>query len=338
MIRNLQPALLSTIRRESPHSSLGRLDKLPTELLFLTFNLLDLRSLSRVLRLSLKGKSMIEALPVYQQIMRHAPTLLTALSQTRLLSVHSSPLILQTLRSDRCASCFEFGGFIFLPTCERICFECLRENVAFWMITPTIAKQCFHLTDSQLKMVPIMYSIPGSYSVGTLPSQKSRVYRLVSVKQAKQLAIKLHGSIEKVATLSPTGARGGRDLTKSRMFQRFQEVSLEPPGQDLSRLPGKATFGGDGFAGVASMRLPYLSDTALDLGRICHGCSVTCKHYAEGILPASVISELVPPGVSPHQPFKAIQTRLHSRDGFLKHIEHCYGAQRLLSEWGIRLS
>lgn len=140
MIRKIQPALASTLCRKAPHSSLGRLDKLPMELLFLTFNYLDFRSLSRVLRLSWKGKAVVEALPVYRQVMEHCPTLLTALGQTRLLSFHSGPSILQTLRSDQCASCSYFGGFIFLPTCERICFECLRENVAFWIITPALAK------------------------------------------------------------------------------------------------------------------------------------------------------------------------------------------------------
>ncbi|KAK2616686.1 hypothetical protein QQS21_000298 [Conoideocrella luteorostrata] len=332
MIRNLRPAHPSTVHRESP-SSLGQLDKLPTEILFLTFNLLDFRSLSRVLRLSLRGKSIIETLPVYQLIMRHAPALLSALGQTRLIGLHSSQLILHTLRSDQCVSCFEFGGFIFLPTCERICFTCLHENIAFWMISRPVAKKCFCLTEKQLKAVPIMHSIPGSYSVGTPPASRSRVYRLVSVKQAKQMAIELHGSPEQVASLSLIGASNGKDLSERLKFQRFREISLEPPGLDLSRLPSKENFGSDGFAGVASMRLPHLSDSGLDAGRLCYGCRVVYDDCVRGELPASVLSELVPSGISAYRPLKAMSTRLYSRGGFLEHVEHCYGAQRLLYSW-----
>lgn len=79
------------------------------------------------------------------------------------------------------------------------------------------------------------------------------------------------------------------------------------------------------------MRFPYVSDTGVDSGRICQGCCETNRRYEQGILPASILSQLVPPGVSVHRPLEAIQTRLHSRDGFLKHVVACYGAQRLLA-------
>lgn len=41
MIRNIPPALPSTIRREALHPYLGRLNKIPMELIFLIFNRLD---------------------------------------------------------------------------------------------------------------------------------------------------------------------------------------------------------------------------------------------------------------------------------------------------------
>src|SRR6478609_55847 len=115
-----QPRLLA--------SSLGQLDILPAELLLSVIDLLDFQSLSRLSRVSLLGKYDIEDLPVYRDVVEHAPEALVALGQTHLLSYHPATLVYSTLRQSRCVSCFAFGGFLLLPTCERVCFECLYEN------------------------------------------------------------------------------------------------------------------------------------------------------------------------------------------------------------------
>ncbi|KAI1503979.1 hypothetical protein F5X99DRAFT_373131 [Biscogniauxia marginata] len=332
MIRIITPAQPSTICREFARSSLGQLDILSAELLLLTLNLLDFQSLSRISRVSLKGKVVVEALPAYRDMMEHAPKILTALGKTQLLSYHSASLLRQTLRSDKCVSCFDFGAFLFLPTCERICFECLYQNQAFRMTTPTIAKKCFRLTDSQLKKIPIMYGIPGTYNMRFQVSRR-RVYRLVNVKQAKQLGIKVHGSVESLAEFMPKTRVGKMTSREFWMFKRFHEAPLEPLGCDLSRLPEKANLGNDDFGGMASIRIPYLTEAGADYGCLCQGCQVTYHHYRRGLLPAKVLSELAPPGVGPYRPLRAISTRLRSRNRFLEHIRHCYGVSRLLIDW-----
>lgn len=178
MIRKVTPAKPSCIRRQSLQSSLGLLDRLPAELLLLTLELLDFQSLSRMSRVSLRGKAVVEGLPAFREMMQHAPETLPALGQTRLLKYHSSSLLRQTLRSAKCASCFSFAGFLFLPTCERVCFECLHENRALWLMTRAQAKRCFRLTDKQLATIPTLYSIPGTYNVMFLISRR-RMIRLV---------------------------------------------------------------------------------------------------------------------------------------------------------------
>ncbi|KAI1771100.1 hypothetical protein F4818DRAFT_221714 [Hypoxylon cercidicola] len=329
MIRNIPPAQISTIHRWSASSSLGLLDILPPELLLLTLNFLDFQSLSRISRVSLKGKAVVETLPAYREMMKHAPKILTALGKTGLLVHHSSSLLRQTLRSEKCVSCFDFGAFLFLPTCERVCFECLHQNHAFRMTTPAIAKRCFHLTHSQLKRIPIMHSIPGTYSVRFHVSC-SPSCRLVSVKQAKQLAIEVHGSIEHLAPRTRSGKMPSREFW---VFKHFHDAPLEPLGCDMSRLPEKSNITEDKFASMASIRIPYLAEAGADYGRLCRGCQVTYDHYWEGLLPTSVLSELAPPGVGPHRPLLAILARLRSRDRFLEHIRHCYGVNRLLADW-----
>lgn len=333
MIRNLPSAQLSTIHRESACSSLGLLDGLPVELLFITFNFLDFQSISRISRVSLRGKAVVETLPAYRDMMKNAPEILTALGTTRLLSCHSASLLRETLGSDKCVSCSHFGAFLFLPTCERACFECLHQNPALRMTTPAIAKKCFHLTDKQLRKIPIMRSIPGMYDVRFEVSRR-RVYRLVSVKQAKQLGVEVHGSVENLAKLMPRACPRDMTLKELRVFRDFHGMPLQPPSYGLSRLPDSPDHVEDDFGGMASIRFPYLTEVGADSGRICRGCWITYEHQQTGSLPASVALEFVPTDDGPNRPLLAILTRLRSRSAFLEHVRYCYGVGQLLVQWG----
>merc|ERR1712000_619002 len=143
------------------------------------------------------------------------------------------------LLQSRCVSCHYFGGFLFLPTCERVCFECLYENQAFRMTTPTLAKQCFALTDNDLEQIPLMHSIPGTFGLRFQFAHK-QVEHLVSVKQAKQLALQVHGSPEQLAELRPKFRAANMTPRVLGMFRHFHEAPLEPPACVMSRLPRKA--------------------------------------------------------------------------------------------------
>lgn len=166
---------------------------------------------------------------------------------------------------------------MFLPTGERVCFECLHQNWALRMTTPTIAKQCFRPTDCQLRRIPVMHSIPGTYGI-RLEVSRRRVYRLVGVKQAKQLAIEVHGSVGNLAKLMPRTGTEDMPSRKFRILTRFHEAPLEPPACDLSRLPEKSNFTEDDYGGMASIRFPYLTGAGADYGRLCQGCQVVYDH------------------------------------------------------------
>ncbi|KAK4108168.1 hypothetical protein N656DRAFT_718480 [Canariomyces notabilis] len=194
----ITPAKPSKISRESARSSLGLLDKFPAEILLLTLNLLDFQSLSRLSRVSLKGKVVVENLATYQDVMRHAPATLAALGRTRLLQYHPATAISQALRTEKCMACTEFGHFLFLPTCERVCFQCLVMKELLRVTTIELANEAFRLTDRHLERIPIMHSVPGTYGVrwdDNTEAPRELKYRLVSIKQARQLAIEVHGSI-----------------------------------------------------------------------------------------------------------------------------------------------
>lgn len=262
--------------------------------------------------------------------------LLSAMRATEILPFHSmyDP-------ADASVAPTLLGSSIYPPL--RACFQCLQFNVGFWMITPAIANKCFRLTTKQLKTVPNFYNIPGIYSVKTRASHLSQVRRLVSVNQVKQLPVKIHGSLEMIANLA---LKGTRNAKQKRLIGRLREVSPELPGQHIFREPESGLPVVDRFAGVASMPIPHLSipvsETTgaecahADWGCACRGCVETYRLWKDGELPASIISQCVPPGAETHRSrFLALSvalSRLYSEDGISEHFASCYGAQKLFAQ------
>ncbi|CAK7214116.1 hypothetical protein SCUCBS95973_002029 [Sporothrix curviconia] len=251
-------------------SSLGRLDCLPAELLRMVVHLLDCQSLVRLGQTSRGAWAIVDGLPAYRELRQHVLEVLAALGRTRMLRHHSVLLLQEALRSSLCASCqLSFGGFLLLPTCERVCFDCLYENRALWMTTLGNARACFRLTQRQLEtQLPVLHTIPGFYGV-QWHKHHPKIHRLVNVRQAKELAVKIHGSVATVAAFLPAVRPPGMSHRKYHMFRSFHEASLEPPGRELTLLPTRANMLEDDCGGVASVRMPYLCHGQLNRGRTC---------------------------------------------------------------------
>ncbi|EXK29797.1 hypothetical protein FOXG_20601 [Fusarium oxysporum f. sp. lycopersici 4287] len=196
VIHAIIPAKLSAIHPERPVSSLGLLDTLPAELLVIALELLDFQSLSRLSRACLRGKRVVENYVPYQQVIQHAPKVPTALTKTNLVGYYPASAVYRTLRTHRCVSCSEYGAFLYLPTCERVCLECLFQNRGLWMMTPKMATWYVRLTHRQVQTLPIMDLIPGIYSLRGPETVHGEVFQLVNVKMAKRLAIEVHGSMK----------------------------------------------------------------------------------------------------------------------------------------------
>jgi hypothetical protein len=177
-------------------ADLGMLDTLPSEILLEILEFLDFRSLSRFCCVSLKANNVVKSLLAYSEVMAHAAGPLSVLATIRLLPYHSCFSLHRALRSGRCASCSEYGGFLFLFTCERACSRCLSRNLAFHVTKKTSASFYFGFDDQQVDALPTLHSLPGLYPGG--PEWIAHPWRkpidceeLVSLKQAKLLALKL---------------------------------------------------------------------------------------------------------------------------------------------------
>ncbi|KAM0435388.1 hypothetical protein ACHAPT_003482 [Fusarium lateritium] len=326
VIHGLPPAQPSTTTttttpcRAPENTSLGIFNKLPAEILLLVLDSADLQSLSRISRVSLRCRSLVENLQPYKKVLAHVPTVVTALARTRLLGVHSLGVIHQALFSSKCASCFDFGGFLFLPTCERVCLTCLDENMALRVIPVAIACSIFGLTEQQLTKIPILYSIPGTYGIydTSRDSTHQQTQRLVCAKQVKKLALEVHGSVENLAQfLSPNDEK----------HKRLHDAPLEPPGRDPSLL---APPEDDDYAGVASIRFPCVDDEGNeDLGRLCKACEITlesfdyCRKHRESNSSWDYITKDIPEESGYYRPLLARRWRLRTKEAMREH--HCWG-------------
>ncbi|KAL9532994.1 hypothetical protein SMMN14_03534 [Sphaerulina musiva] len=235
----------STIHRASPSSPsiLGTLDTLPLEILHAIFAGLDFKSLLHISATCLRGIDVVKSLPEYRDLTSHAPLALAALGKTRLIRHHTATDLHTALLSPSCTSCNQYGAFLFLPTCQRCCYHCLRRNRSFWVIPLSVARKCFSLSVAEVKSIPKLRSIPGKYFVGYCISRQRSV-GLVSVSHAKELSIKIHGSQEKMR-LDLEAQRSSLSISDFHTFRVLQQAPLVPPGLDLSIQPMESNVPND---------------------------------------------------------------------------------------------
>ncbi|KAF2807883.1 uncharacterized protein BDZ99DRAFT_478406 [Mytilinidion resinicola] len=86
-------------------SSLGQLDKLPLEILHESLGYLHLQSLSRLSRVSLRGKAVVESLREHGNIVSAAGHTFEILNRARILGLHSVTTLHAALCSERSISC-----------------------------------------------------------------------------------------------------------------------------------------------------------------------------------------------------------------------------------------
>lgn len=331
---NVSPAKPSARLPDRPQSSLGQLEKLPTEMLVLVLHQLDFQTLSRALRVCSRIKTMVELVRPYQQVMQHAPKLLTALAKTNLIGRYPASRILQALETSRCASCSEFGAFLYLPTMDKVCFECLYQNRSFWVIPRAQTKKYFGLTKRQVGRLPAMRSIHGTYVVGGPERTHKRNYQLVSVGHAKQLGLDVHGSPEELAKLipsTPTPRTSEAKLNEYFRFKHYQEAPLEPPGRATSLDPEETPYGNDRFAGMATLRVPHLTASGADWGHLCIGCLTLYRQFIDRTMPLPLVYEFSLSELPSKGHIYALVTRLYSHAGLLEHTKTCCGMRQLLA-------
>lgn len=204
-------------------SSLGMLDRLPPEIVSILLSMLDPRSIANIASVSFRGDSFVQSHRPYRELVSYAPDVLVALAESRLIGLHSVAELNSVLHTEQCATCVGYGAFLFLPTCKRCCWECLRYHPSLRMLLPREARKYFALSERQMQQLPIHHVIVGNYNIGRDPAPDN--CKLVSARAAKDLGLKVHGSPEKLLEAMSKRCRFPALFVTGRYFQDPQEVS-----------------------------------------------------------------------------------------------------------------
>ncbi|EFE43520.1 hypothetical protein TRV_01711, partial [Trichophyton verrucosum HKI 0517] len=313
------PAKFSALLPCEGPSSMGYLDCLPLEILQAILNLLDFQALSRLSCTSHRARRAVEYLPAYRELMEHAPDTLTALGKSCLITAHSAAKLRAALRTESCVWCGEYGPFLFLPTCERCCYECQRSNPSLWVMTADLAKYCFRITAAKLREIPIMRSIYGVYDVSHELSRRRRL-KLVSVRVAKELSLTVN------AGSAPSNMRNNAHLIH---LAHFLNAPLAPEGQNngsgvTSRIRYCTLT--DECCGMGSICFPSLQpDNTVERGLWCRGCFRASEQYRF----SSPTADLTTRNVYPLRALIGTNLCARSKMQFLEHIKHCDGSLEL---------
>lgn len=227
-----------------PKAYLGALDTLPLELLCGILQQLDLRTFTDFQHVNRRAMSLVESFPQYKAIRKHACNALRGIIHVGAGRWITCEMLYEKLRTAECEECGDFGGYLYILTCKRVCFLCLSEDKQYLPLRYRQAIRKFGLNRPILRALPSMKSIPGTYS----PNQKKvRAHiTLVDSDCARRAGIMLHGSV-------------------SAMEQDVSSMAAQDP------VDGKS---GNPLRFMAIVRAPWLNKSSQEpeWGFYCAGC------------------------------------------------------------------
>ncbi|KAG5640339.1 hypothetical protein DXG03_009175 [Asterophora parasitica] len=305
--------------KRSPTSSIGELQILPLELLYLLFELSDLQAPVHLRLTCRRARMLVDASPSYRCLRIHTPHVICILLRVGIASHFTVSYIAELLHSDsRCSRCGRFGSFLYIPECVRCCYSCMRFHRSTVPMTKADSMAAFGLTARTIATLPVMTTVPGTYG-GGLRAERSRPIQLLSPALARAAAELQHGGKEYlVAYIEGKGTQAKRKYDK-RVTSRLALLALNPPEYDQD-----GNLAGPDWDDVkrymAAMPFPYLDPSLGDIhdGMSCKGC----RHALDNCSSSSR-AEIY------HRVYRA-----YTVDGFFEHYVVCKEAQHLWKSLG----
>ncbi|PGG98979.1 hypothetical protein AJ80_09434 [Polytolypa hystricis UAMH7299] len=177
----------------SPSSRLGALERLPLEIMSMILIQLEIRSLTDFRRVSQRAKQAVDSIPQYKKIILHAPASIRGTLSIGTGNLFSCQKLYETLCTGECESCGDFGGYLYLITCRRVCFLCFTEKPEYLPLLQTDATQKFRLRHGDTANLPSMRSVPSRYSPRKIKCRTRLT--LIDHDATRQFGITMHGTI-----------------------------------------------------------------------------------------------------------------------------------------------
>jgi len=225
-------------------------------------------------RVNKAAKLVTDSDPYYNVIRTHIPASIRGSLNIGTARFISCKDLYKTLSTAECDSCGDFGGYLYLITCRRVCFLCFTEKVDFLPLTRKDTIRKFGLDSEHLAKLPHLRSFPFFYTPKRNKCRRREV--LFDYSAAQEKGIVVYGSISSTEEYISEMAR-----KKPEAFdiQRSLRTGCETnPRQSRT---------GDSFDGRISnpkrffgiIRAPFfdLGTSSIDWGSHCIACK--SHHY-----------------------------------------------------------
>lgn len=179
-------SLATPFQRTFSEQGVGALGRLPLELLYDVFGMLDMRSLLRFRQANLRARQLLDSFSPYGAVVAHGLTLLRALFRTGLAPHVCLSDFFDVLCRRSCDFCPRFGGFVSLLAWRRCCFKCLHSEPAVEVQTLASAWRSLDLDRSHLPRLKTLKTLPGWYAM--MEDKDNAIMVLVSSVEAERVA------------------------------------------------------------------------------------------------------------------------------------------------------
>ncbi|PKY06125.1 hypothetical protein P168DRAFT_135894 [Aspergillus campestris IBT 28561] len=179
---------------DSPRYGLGALEKLPLEIVHLALVRLDVRSLTVFGRVNKRARLVTNSIPQFRRILVHAPALIRGSLNIESARFFSCQDLYRKLSTAECDSCGDFGGYLYLVTCRRVCFLCFTARADYLPLSRKDVTRKLGLDSKHIVLLPHMKSFPGRYSPRAIKCRRRET--LFDYSAARQAGIAIHGTVE----------------------------------------------------------------------------------------------------------------------------------------------
>ena len=309
--------------------------RLPPEIWDIIIEMLDVISVLSFARGCVAFKAIVDDSATWKWIIDNGSNLLGAFSQTKTLGYTTIWEIRAAVRTRGCNTCNDFAPFVFLPTCQRICLNCMCWNPEYWVIPTTAACVAFGVTSTQVSQLAVLHvQAPHKIVKG---SKKNKTLSLVGVLQVKQMALNIHGSSLRMCLAAESRIPAKTPEKRKELYSYLRSASETSSGEGLKRyyrLLRQLKDGGDAHRGEGAVLVPYtVHPDLVEHGLWCLGCQSLFKELSALVLEATLTGIL-----SETQRKQLYQANFHQRrawsnQNFGGHVAECQGALSIVSKF-----
>jgi hypothetical protein len=144
-------------------STLGLLESFPLEIIQAVLIRLSVPSLTTFRRVNRRAIVLVDSLPRYRVLWDHCPNVLRAIVSLDAQSYDCRTLF-ATLSTSKCNTCGQFGDYLYVITCQRTCYFCLRLRFGYPLLSAKPASLASGLSEEELvARAPRVHTLTGRF-------------------------------------------------------------------------------------------------------------------------------------------------------------------------------